>query len=269
LVYVHPSGWRKPESEKSKTRGLYKLMTNDNTMLYLEIHNSKDGLNTFKAATRYDWYVIKKTENNDYTTEIKDELGISSHINLNTLDFLPNYKFESLLLLLAKEGDERCPIIYNRTNYGSDKKSSGDYESRKGWVSSKKTDVFKYPLIHSTNKAKIDKQTGDIVPGIRYMYSSRNDKGHFDIPKVIFGDSGINDVIIDFIKDENGMTRGEYGMTQHAMAIEISSKEEGKELKNYLLSSEFQEILKTCMWGNFGIDWRLFSYFKKDFYKSS
>jgi hypothetical protein len=51
------------------------------------------------------------------------------------------------------------------------------------------------------------------------------------------------------------------------MAIEISSKEEGKELKNYLLSSEFQEILKTCMWGNFGIDWRLFSYFKKDFYK--
>jgi hypothetical protein len=246
LVHVHPNAWRKPDSERSKNKGLYRLMTKDNTMLYLEIHNSKDGSNTFKAGTRYDWYVIEKTENNDYTTEIKDELGITSNINLNTLDFLPNYKFESLLPLLAKEGDERCPIIY----------SSSNYETRKSWVSSAKTDVFKYPLIHSTN-----------ISGIRYKYSSRNDNGHFNIPKVIFGESGLNDVIIDFIKDENGMTRGEYGMTQHAMAIEISSKEEGKELKNYLLSSEFQEILKTCMWGNFGIDWRLFSYFKKDFYK--
>jgi hypothetical protein len=259
LVYVHPSGWRKPNSEKSKTHGLYKLMTKDNTMLYLEIHDSKDGLKTFKAGTRYDWYVIKRTENNKHKTIIKDQLGVASELNLNKLDFLPNYNLKLVLPLLAKVDDIKCPIIYNRTNYGSDKKGSGDYESRKGWVSSKKSDVFKYPLIHSTNKDKINKQTGDIVSGIRYMYSSRNDKGHFGVKKVIFGESGINDVIIDL--------EGIYGMTNGAMAIEISTKKEGEELKKYLLSPEFKEVLKACKWGNFRVEWTLFKYFKKDFYK--
>jgi hypothetical protein len=249
LVYVHPSGWRKPESEKSKTRGLYKLMTNDNTMLYLEIHDSKDGLKTFKAGTRYDWYVIKHTKNEDYTTRIKDQLGVTSKLNLNTLDFLPNYNFESVLPLLAGSGDEKCPIIYSSTNY----------DARRVWVSSEKTSKFKYPLIHSTNKDKVNKKTGNIISGVRYMYSSINDKGHFGISKVIFGDSGINDVIIDF--------GGKYGMTSHALAIKISTKKEGEELKNYLLSPNFQELLKACRWSNFQIDWKLFTYFKKYFYK--
>jgi hypothetical protein len=252
LVYVHPSAWRKPDSEKAnnkaKNHGLYKLMTKDNTMLYLEIHDSKDGLKTFKAGTRYDWYVIKRAKNNDHTTKIKDELGITTGLNLNKLDFLPNFKFELLLPLLAKTGDIKCPIIYNGTYHST----------RKDLVSSKKTDVFKYPLIHSTNKDKVGK-TGNIVSGVRYMYSSRHDKGHFGVKKVIFGDSGINDVIIDL--------EGKYGMTEHAMAIEISSKKQGDELKKYLLSENFKKVLKACKWGNFQIDWRLFTYFKKDFYK--
>mgnify|MGYP000657265930 FL=1 len=91
------------------------------------------------------------------------------------------------------------------------------------------------------------------------MYSSRNDKGHFGVKKVIFGDSGINDVIIDL--------EGKYGMTSHAMAIEISSEEEGIELKKYLLSSRFKKVLNACSWSNFQIDWKLFTYLKKDFYK--
>jgi hypothetical protein len=225
-------------------------MTKDNTMIYLEIHDSKDGMKTFQAGTRYDWYVIKASKNVNYKTIIKDQLGITSKINLNTLDFLPNYNLELVLPLLAKPGDEKCPIFNGKY-----------YAMRKDLVSSVKTSNFKYPLIHSTNKNKVDKKTGDIISGIRYMYSSRNDKGGFGIPKVIFGDSGINDVIIDL--------KGEYGMTQHAMAITISSKKEGDELKKYLLSENFKKILDACKWGNFGIDWSLFAYFKKDFYKTS
>jgi hypothetical protein len=250
LVYVHPNAWRKPVSEKSKNKGLYELMTKDNTMIYLEIHDSKDGLKTFQAGTRYDWYVIKASKNANYKTIIKDQLGITSKINLNTLDFLPNYKFESLLPLLAKPGDEKFPI--NRGKY---------HTTRKDLVSSVKTSNFKYPLIHSTNKNKVDKKTGNIISGIRKMYSSRKDKGDFGMSKVIFGESGINDVVIDL--------KGEYGMTEGAMAIKISTKKEGDELKNYLLSSEFQEILKACKWGNFRVEWNLFAYFKKYFYKLS
>jgi hypothetical protein len=223
-------------------------MTKNNTILYLEIHDSKDGLKTFKAGTRYDWYVIKRAKNEDYKTIIKDELGITSKLNLNKLDFLPNCDLDLVLPLLARSGDVKCPI--NNGKY---------FASRKDLVSSKKTANFIYPLIHSTNKDKIDKQTGDIISGVRYMYSSRNDKGGFGVKKVIFGDSGINDVIIDL--------EGDYGMTQHAMAIDISSKKEGTELKKYLLGENFKKVLKACKWGNFGIDWVLFTYFKKDFYK--
>ncbi|NPV13223.1 MAG: hypothetical protein HPY57_15800 [Ignavibacteria bacterium] len=127
---------------------------------------------------------------------------------------------------------------YIRTNYGTDK----------NWVSDEKNDEFKYTLIHSTPKG-----------GTRYMYSSRNDNGHFGVSKVIFGDSGIGDVIIDM--------KGDYGMTQHSMAIIFSDIEEANNIKKALLSNKFNEFLKTVMWSNFQIDWRLFSYLKKDFWK--
>lgn len=60
---------------------------------------------------------------------------------------------------------------------------------------------------------------------------------------------------------------GELGMTQHAMAIEVESIEEANNIKNALLSKDFSDFLKTVMWSNFQIDWRLFSFLKKDFWK--
>ena len=39
------------------------------------------------------------------------------------------------------------------------------------------------------------------------------------------------------------------------------------DLYNYFQSIEFKNIIKSCLWGNFRIDWRLFTYFRKDFYK--
>jgi hypothetical protein len=63
-------------------------------------------------------------------------------------------------------------------------------------MSKVKKDVFKYPCIHSTPKS-----------GVRYMYSNKNDNCNFGVSKVIFGDSGINNPILDF--------DGKYGMTQH------------------------------------------------------
>jgi len=37
------------------------LMTKENQMLYLEIHGIKDGQKVFNCGTRYDWYLIQKT----------------------------------------------------------------------------------------------------------------------------------------------------------------------------------------------------------------
>ena len=122
------------------------------------------------------------------------------------------------------------------------------YALRCKHVSDEKTSEFKYTLIHSTP-----------IAGIRYKYSSLNNKGQFGIPKVIFGESGINHVIIDI--------KGEYGIADSAMAIIIENQEEGEILKKALLSNEFKLLLKSCMWANFGIEWNLFKYFKKDFWK--
>ena len=115
-------------------------------------------------------------------------------------------------------------------------------------TSTKKQGDFKYPLIHSTPKS-----------GVRYYYSNTKDKGHFKIPKIIFGESGISEVIIDL--------DGKYGMTESAMAIEVKNETESKKLKKVLESNEFQDILNACSWSNFRIDWRLFAYMKNDFYK--
>ena len=56
-------------------------------------------------------------------------------------------------------------------------------------------------------------------------------------------------------------------MTQGAIAIVINDNIEGENIKNALLTDRFNEILKSCMWGNFRIDWKLFTNFKKDFWK--
>jgi hypothetical protein len=236
LLFVHPNGWRKPESEKSKYKNLFQIMTKENQMLYLEIHDTKDGIKNFHCGTRYDWYLIQKKPFYK-STIIKDEKGLINNIDLSKWNFLPNYLFNEIdkIININKNNDN---VIFNRTNYGTDSKH----------VISSKNNEYKYTLIHSTNK-----------DGARYYYSSKNDKGHFGIKKVIFGESGINNAIID--------KNGEYGMTQGCMAIPFDDINESHKIKKAIETMLFKNILKSCSWSNFRIDWRLFTYFKKDFYE--
>jgi superfamily II DNA or RNA helicase len=236
LLFVHPTLWRKPQSEKSASREVNELMMKKQ-IHYLECHDSNDGKKTFNAGTRYDFYLLENCEL--YTeTLINDEDRKDTKVNLKNYNFIPNSGLSLFDKLVAKNDEKTCNVIFNRTNYGTDK----------DWVSKDKNEQFKYELVHSTPKS-----------GTRWMYSSRNDNGHFGIPKVIFGDSGIYDVIIDF--------EGKYGMTQHSMALVVSSIEEAQNIKKALMSDKFNEFLKSVMWSNFQIDWRLFMYLKKYFWK--
>ncbi len=236
LVFVHPTLWRKPQSDRSTSKEVSELMMKKQ-IHYLECHDSNDGMKTFNAGTRYDFYVLENCPIYKETL-INGEDRKDVLVNLKNYDFIPNYNLELFDKIIAKEGDDKCPILFNVSNY----------ETRKSWVSDDKNDEYKYTLIHSTPKG-----------GTRYKYSSRNDNGHFGISKIIFGDGGIGDVIIDM--------NGEYGMTQHSMGILVSSLDEANNIKKALLSNNFNEFLKTVMWSNFQIDWKLFSYLKKDFWK--
>ena len=254
LLFVHPSGWRKPTTKKGRYYGLYNLMCIDNQMLYLEIHGLKDGKKTFNCGTRYDWYLIEKKPQYKNTIIIDEEEN-KQEINLREWSWLPNSQFLKIKQLLANQ-DENCPIIYDRTAYGSDKKwmsgrceiiySPSAYEARQKWMS--KTDEFKYPCIRSTPKK-----------GIRYMYSKVKDKGHFGISKVIFGDSGIYNPVIDM--------EGKYGMTEHSMAIKVDTLEEATSIRKVIESDTFNKILQSCSFSLFMIDWNIFKEFKKDFWK--
>lgn len=241
LCFVHPPGWRKPCDNKSQMKGLYDLMCKQNSMIYLSMHDINDGKKTFNCGTKYDWYVIKNT-NTHVTTEVKDYNGDIYEVETHLWDWLPNYNFEYVGEILATNEDEKLKIIMNST-----------YHATRNYVLDEETDEFCYPLIHSTPQK-----------GIRYKYTNDNTRGdegkkHFGIPKLIFGEAGINHVVEDI--------DGEYGMTQGAIAIVPNNISDFSAIKQVLLSETFLETLKACSWANFRIDAKLFASMKEDFWK--
>jgi hypothetical protein len=238
LLFVHPPGWRKPNTDKGKFTDLFDLMTKTNQMLYLEIHGIKDGQKMFKCGTRYDWYLIHRVKKYKKTIIIDEEQN-QLELDLTKWRWLPNSNMMEIQnIMIEHSTDSKCPII----------QSMSAYEPRKKWMSSVKTDDYKYPCIHSTPKK-----------GVRYMYSKVNDKGHFGIPKIIFGDSGINNPIIDM--------DGKYGMTHHAMGIQISNIQEGKHICKALQNKKFLKLVNSSLFSSYAIDWNIFKEFKKDFWK--
>lgn len=230
LLFVTPAAWRKPVSKNSKNKGMYELMTQQNWMKYLEIHGFKDAKKIFNAATRYDWYLIQKKI--PKISIIIDENGKENKINLQKWPWIPNFDFKLIKKLLARKGEETVDVINSK------------YNSKGKHITEKKNNFFKYICIHSTPKK-----------GLKYFYT---DKKPEKIQKIIFGNSGIGNPIIN--KD------GKYCLTEHAIGI-IDDEKNLEELLQILKSEKMKQLLKACLWSNFQIDWKLFTYFKKDFYK--
>ena len=207
-------------------------------MLFRSMHSEEDGRKTFNASTKYDWYILQKIDCKEPTI-VKDEVGKVHRFSLPSLPFLPNFNYDDFWKIVAKEEDEKCEVIF----------SSSIYETRKLWMSDKKTDKFQYPCVYGMQ------QDG----GITYWYSDNNDRGHFGTSKVILGWGRHLYPIIDM--------KGTYGLTQNAFGIKVDSLEEAKNIKTVIESERFKEIIRATKWGSFQTDWRMFKYFKKDFWK--
>lgn len=229
VCLVHPAAWRKPEHE------LFEKIKNLQLM-YLEIHGEKDGQKTFGATTRYDWYILKNTKNIS-KTKIKNEIGEDFELNIGELPFIPNYEFKNLLNLIAKDNEEKCEVLFSRSAYGTDKEHMLD----------KKNEKFKYNCVHSM------RENGDMV----FWYSSKKDI--FFEPKVILNFGRYQYPYNDF--------EGKYGLTQIAFGLKISSKEEGDNIVKALNTDKFKSIIKATKWSSFQTEWRMFKYFRKDFWK--
>jgi hypothetical protein len=91
------------------------------------------------------------------------------------------------------------------------------------------------------------------------MYSKVNDKGHFGVKKVIFGEGGIDSAVFD--KD------GKYGCTNGTFGIIVDSDEDGEALVALKDNEKFKKMLKESMcWSSFRVDWNMFKHFKKGFW---
>ena len=227
LLFVNPSGWRQVDHPILNLIKKYQL-------LYLEIHDIKDGNATFRCSTRYDFYLIQNTKSLKKTI-IKDQDGIVSKIDISKWEFIPNAMFTEIENLII-EGGEKLSVWNYRSNYGADKKH----------VSSKKDKIFKYPVIYSVSK-------GD-VPNLRY--SSTNENGHFEQSKFIFSNG------VGFIMDKTGM----YGLTQWAYCI-YDDPENLEKIKKAFLSIKFKKLMEAIHLSSSTYNIPALKLFDKKFYE--
>jgi hypothetical protein len=201
-------------------------------ILYLKTYSKKEGNKIFGCSTLVDYYVLKNT--NIYKETIIDGQDNKTYsINLNDWKFLPSGAFDYIRQILGKN-----EVLYSRTIYGTDKKN----------ISKTKTEKNNLPVVHNMTKKD----------GLGFVYSSE-DKGHFGVSKVILSFGEFQYPYNDF--------KGEYGMSQICYGLKINSKEEGDKIVSAINSSKFKEILKYTKWSTFQTDWRMFNYFKPDFWK--
>jgi hypothetical protein len=238
LGFITPPPWRKPEHE------LFDVMTKDNQLLYLHIFGEKQVQDIFSVSARVDLYIIEKTRKYK-DTEIVDELNkkdengnnVSIKLDVSKWNFIPNYAYKSIQKIITSE-QNGLDVIYSRGNYGTDKPHVKDKPNAK----------YKYPVVHSINQ-----------DGLVFWYTDDNTKGHFGVSKVLLNFNRHQYPVNDY--------EGKYGMSQITYGIPIKSKKEGDDIVRAINSDEFKEIIKATKWGAFQTDWRMFKYFRPDFYK--
>ena len=237
LCYVHPSGWR---GLGNGTANVREVLRNRN-ILHLSIHNEKDGLETFGAETRYDWYVLKNEPMSDNcSTTIVGQDGTVYNDFLGKFPFIPNGMFDEVLNLIARNGEERVQILH----------SFSVYETRKPWMSKERSSTKRYPCIYSVAK--------DGTPSC--FYSEYNNRGHFGIPKVIFSCGRISSA--NYIVDSDGT----YGLTQFAKGV-VDRVETLPKIAAAMKTPKFKQIMEMCSVSLLEINKDTLGIFKRDFWR--
>ena len=207
-------------------------------MQYLEIHSQEEGVETFGAETRYDFYCLKNSMSTNKTT-IKGQDGSVTKINISKMEFIPNGMFGLVQKLMAKEGEEKVEILYDRTIYGTDKTN----------MSKELIEEFKFPCTYTVMKEVT-----------KFWYSNTNEKGHFGIPKLIWGNGRIKSVGSQIDKN------GEYGLTQFTYAI-VDDANVLDEIQQAFDSKKFRDLMQICSVSDMSINRKAIATFRKDFWK--
>lgn len=240
LLFVHPSGWRDIDGDYREIFNYIKM----SNLIYLSMNSFKEGQRIFGGSgTNFDYYLVQNIKTNNNITNINDIDNKEYKINLNNFDFVPSGKINTFQNLLTKK--EKVEIIHDWSMY----------ETRKAYMVDEnkvnvkeKNDIFKYPIINTVTQKE----------GCNILYSKEK-KGHFGIPKVIWSNGAGTYPVID--------DKGIYGLTQFAYAI-VDKKQNLQKIKDAMNNKKFIDLMKYL---NFKKDnkynYKIIALFKKDFYK--
>lgn len=232
LVAVHPDGWRSLGDGFKKVKNCLK----SKQMLYLELHDRNDGVKTFGVQTAYDFYCIKNTISNNFTTKIKGQDEIIENLNITNMELIPNGIFNEFELLTAKNGEEKINLL-----------RSCSYHTQKDYMSDEKTIENKYPVVYTTSKDG----------SIKLKWSNINTKGHFGIPKIIWS-NGTSMPIIDL--------NGEYAITEFSYAI-IDDVENLNNIQKAMLNPRFLKLMSLSQGVKHRYNHTVIATFRKDFWR--
>jgi hypothetical protein len=172
-------------------------------------------------------YYLIRKSNIENKTIINNEY----YIDIQNMNFIPNCDNSLFNGLKGNHDGILCP----NTSYSSDMK----------WMTDDYSLPYKYLLTTNSSQKK-------------YKYSDKQ-KNFYGYKKVIISLGRYPYPINDF--------QGEYGLSCYNFAIKINSYEEGENMCRAINSIKFQNLLKNNKWGSYNIEWRMFKYFKKDFWK--
>ena len=229
MVMVHPGSWKNSDGMFKETQ---KIMLS-NHMIYLNINSYEIGNIIFGVSTDFDYYLIKNDKNIKADTKILCANNVEYNFNLNNLEFIPSTNIDRVLRLVLNE---------NKTKMISD----SSYHTQRNFMSPKKTSEHIYPIIYTV------KSSGDPV----FWYSSKNDRGHLGIPKVVFSNGAGSGTFID--------DKGEYGLSQFAYGI-VDDVDNLKNIKKCLDNREFINLLGYGSASKYNK--RIISCLNKDFWK--
>jgi len=232
LGFITPANWRRPEHPLWAVVGP--------RLHYLHIYGKQAGMELFRVQTRFDVYVFtaKPRANGAPIPLLIDEYGAPHRKEIDTAawPFLPNGEYKTIQHILVQDPAQGIPVIFD----------SSLYDARK--LTKHKTALHKYPVIHTLT-----------MDGIGLRYATKRSPTQYGRPKIILNMNEKQYPINDF--------QGKYGMSQLSFGLPIRSEAEGDRIIRYINSEPFQRILEATKWGSFQTDYRMFKYFRPDFWK--
>jgi hypothetical protein len=217
VVNIHPSGWR--NGNAGRYSEIHDILFSKNIQV-LSIHSSTEGLKTFNAGTRYDWYI---TKNEPYVgpTQIRFEgEGKFIEIDLSDWNCIPNFAYH-----MWKDLKKFTPGL-DFVRY-----RSADAIAKNYWVSTKPKEGHDYLIINTINHDKVIKH-----------YSSRLQEEIAGKKKVMIPEGGYPYAIYD---------DGKHGSGCGCLSMIVESEEEGQTIINFLRSKVGWAIIMSTKWSNF------------------